>query len=331
LGFNKFATSSSSNVASTSKIMFVKPKIKDVVIENSCLPKETSEDVTKKSKLKFKVPVRTNLNSKFISTCYHCGVMGHTCPNCFQIRAKQPWSQQNIPRKDEPRIRNQLKVLIAQVKLISEKLATLSNFADIKDMSNLTDNHVKITPQKEQVWVKKKDHQCLVVHTALSVLNLCLWYLDSGCSKHMTSDKSLFKELKKGRGGGNITYRDGRKSKVIGQGIVEILDAPTPQEVLYVEGLKENLLSITQFCDHDLVVQFSKKECNIFNSQGKWLMGGEHTTHNCYYLSLNSQINCNKVTLDTRELWHQRLGHLNFHDLVKASKMEAIVDLPKIH
>jgi hypothetical protein len=49
--------------------------------------------------------------------------MGHTHPNCFQIRAKQSWSRQNIPRKDEPTIGNQLKVLAAQVKLISEKLA----------------------------------------------------------------------------------------------------------------------------------------------------------------------------------------------------------------
>jgi hypothetical protein len=127
------------------------------------------------------------------------------------------------------------------VKLISEKLAELSNFANMKDMSKLTNNHVKTTSQKEQVWVKKKDHLCLVAHTALSVLNSCLWYLDSGCSKHMTGDKSLFKELNEGRGGGNITYGDGSKSKVIGQGIVQILGAPTPQEVLYVEGLKANL------------------------------------------------------------------------------------------
>jgi hypothetical protein len=42
-----------------------------------------------------------------------------------------------------------------------------------------------------------------------------------------------------------------------------------------VEGLKANLLSINQLCDNDLVVQFSKKEFNIFDSSGKWLMGGE--------------------------------------------------------
>ena len=33
-------------------------------------------------------------------------------------------------------------------------------------------------------------HACLVVHTALKVLNSCLWYLDNGCSRHVTKDKS---------------------------------------------------------------------------------------------------------------------------------------------
>ena len=40
-------------------------------------------------------------------------------------------------------------------------------------------------------------HACLFVHTALKVFNLCLWYLDSGCSRHMTGDKSLLKASKK--------------------------------------------------------------------------------------------------------------------------------------
>ena len=38
-------------------------------------------------------------------------------------------------------------------------------------------------------------HACLFVHTALKVFNSCLWYLDYGCSRHMTGDKSLFKSL----------------------------------------------------------------------------------------------------------------------------------------
>ena len=39
-------------------------------------------------------------------------------------------------------------------------------------------------------------HACLFVHTVLKVFNSCLWYLDSGCSRHMIGDKSLFKNLK---------------------------------------------------------------------------------------------------------------------------------------
>jgi hypothetical protein len=96
---------------------------------------------------------------------------------------------------------------------------------------------------------------------------------------------------------------------------------------LYVEGLKENLLSISQFCDSDLVVRFSKKECNIFDSSGKWLMGGERTADNCYGLpglTIDPQIFCNKATIDDIELWHQRLGHLNFSDMLKIAGKDIV-------
>jgi hypothetical protein len=124
---------------------------------------------------------------------------------------------------------------------------------------------------------------CLIAHTALKILDTCLWYLDTRCSKHMTCDKTLLKEVQMGRGG-RITYGDGSQSKVIGKGLIDIPELGASQEALYVEGLKANLLSISQFGDNDLVVQFSKKQCNIFDSSGKWLMGGERTVDNCYGL-----------------------------------------------
>jgi hypothetical protein len=81
------------------------------------------------------------------------------------------------------------------------------------------------------------------------------------------------------------------------------------------------------------VVQFSKKECNIFDSSGKWLMGGEMTIDNCYGLpGLTSEphIICNKALVDDNELWHQRLGHLNFTNMLKIAIMEIVKDLPMI-
>ena len=59
-------------------------------------------------------------------------------------------------------------------------------------------------------------HACLFVHTALKVINSCLWYLDSGCLRHMTGDKSLFKSLKE-KEDGYVTFRDGSHSQVLGK------------------------------------------------------------------------------------------------------------------
>jgi hypothetical protein len=217
-------------------------------------------------------------------------------------------------------------MLSVQVNLISEKLAYLT---PNEQRSVLVNDHKKTS---KQVWVKKEDNLCLVSHTALKILNTCLWYLDSGCSKHMTGNKTLLKEVQMGKGG-RITYGDGSQSKVIGKGIIDIPGLGTSQEALYVEGLKANLLSISQFCDNDLVVQFSKKECNIFDSSGRWLMGGERTADNCYGLpglTTDPQIFCNKATIDDSELWHRRLGHLNFSDMLKIAGREIFKDLPKM-
>jgi len=61
-------------------------------------------------------------------------------------------------------------------------------------------------------------------------------------------------------------------------------------------------------------------------TSGKWIMGGEMTVDNCYgLLGLTSEPQkiCNKATIDDSELWHQRLGHLNFTDLL-ARKLSKI-------
>jgi len=269
--------------------------------------------------------VRVKGDNQSIPTCHHCGIVGHIRPNCFQIRSQKPWKETLIPRKDEPGFEEQVKMLSNQVKLISEKLAYLTP----NEQRSVMVNNQKAS---KQVWVKKKDNLCLVSHTALKILDTCLWYLDSGCSKHMTSDKTLPEEVQMGKGG-RITYGDRSQSRVIGKGIIDIPGLGTSQKALYVEELKANLLSISQFCDNNLVVQFSKKECNIFDNSGRWLMGGERTADNCYGLpglTADPHIFYNKATIDDNELWHQRLGHLNFSDMLKIAGKDVVKGLPKM-
>ena len=110
-------------------------------------------------------------------------------------------------------------------------------------------------------------HACLFVHTSLKVFNSCLWYLDSGCSRHMTRDKSLFNSLKE-KVSDYVTFGDGSHAQVLDKGTVEIPRLPLLKDVLYIKGLKENLLSITQICDEDFLVQLSKKGCVIINKEG---------------------------------------------------------------
>ena len=79
---------------------------------------------------------------------------------------------------------------------------------------------------------------------AFKVMDTCLWYLDSGCSRHMTGDRSLFKvfEFKKD---GNVIFSDGTKSQIKGKGTISLAGQLDIVNVLYVEGLRVNLLSIS--------------------------------------------------------------------------------------
>jgi hypothetical protein len=139
-----------------------------------------------------------NFNS--IPTCHHCGISGHIRLNYFRIRSQKPWDKLHVPREGEQGFENQVKNLSDQVKLISEKLGSLT---PNEKKFVLTSNKKKTS---KQIWVKKEDNLCLVAHTALKILDTCLWYLDSGYSKHMAGDKTL-KEVQIGKGG-RITYGD---------------------------------------------------------------------------------------------------------------------------
>ena len=127
----------------------------------------------------------------------------------------------------------------------------------------------------------KEDESCFENQECLKVFNSCLWYLDSGCSRHMIGDKLLFKSLKE-KEDGYVTFGDGSHSQVLGKGTIDILGLPLLIDVLYIKGLKANLLSITQICDEDFLVQFSKKGCLILSEEGVQVLKGLRTIDNCY-------------------------------------------------
>ena len=47
-----------------------------------------------------------------------------------------------------------------------------------------------------------------------------VWYLDSGCSRHMTGDKTMFSTITP-KDGGYVTFGDDKKGKIIGIGNID--------------------------------------------------------------------------------------------------------------
>ena len=105
-----------------------------------------------------------------------------------------------------------------------------------------------MTPQQvktKTIWVCKSNLHCQVVFTALSAQESDVWYLDSGCSRHMTGNKALFTHFED-YNGGSVRFGNGGKAKVIGKGTVSIPGMTKLKDVYLVDGHKTKLLSISQ-------------------------------------------------------------------------------------
>ena len=171
----------------------------------------------------------------------------------------------------------------------------------------------------------------IVCYTALTLLKArdsCLWYLDGGCSRHLIGNKVLFKTLFEGKIE-TITFGDGSKYVIRGIGTVDIPGLLVFEDVWYVDGLKANILSISQICDNGLNVLFTKYECEILDGGGDYMCIGVRTVDNCYGITSSISNKCFSVKINQVDLWHQLLGHASHKQLEKNFKCDAVIGLPK--
>ena len=87
----------------------------------------------------------------------------------------------------------------------------------------------------------------------------------------MTGDCSLFKVFESKKGG-NVTFGDGSKSQIKGKGTISLPRLLNISNVLYVEGLRVNLLSISQIYNQDFMVLLSKGKYLVLNESRKKLV-----------------------------------------------------------
>ncbi|WKA05456.1 hypothetical protein VitviT2T_023422 [Vitis vinifera] len=106
--------------------------------------------------------------------------------------------------------------LLNENKRVSKKSSKISHNGELK--GSTLNEKTKLSNVK-QIWVKKNELKCFVVHTALRAIESHSWNLDSGCSHHMTGNKSLFTEFD----GGNVTFGDGNMARVKGKGVDAVI------------------------------------------------------------------------------------------------------------
>ncbi|GJX95028.1 hypothetical protein Tco_0349614 [Tanacetum coccineum] len=104
------------------------------------------------------------------------------------------------------------------------------------------------------------------------VIQIVLWYLDSGCSKYMTGDRSQLTNFVN-KFLGTVKFGNDHVAKILGYGDYQIGNV-TISRVYYVEGLGHNLFSVGQFYDSNLEVAFRQHTCFIRNLEGVDLLTG---------------------------------------------------------
>ncbi|XP_075524511.1 uncharacterized protein LOC142556904 [Primulina tabacum] len=123
-------------------------------------------------------------------------------------------------------------------------------------------------------------------------------------------------------------YGGGAKGKIVGKGTLNVEGLPKLHNVLHVEGLNSNLISISQLCDDNLHVKFNKHACEVFDESNICIMIDTRSSDNCY--QIGEEHSCKHAQITELDLWHQKLGHMNFKTLKNLSKYEAVRGMPNL-
>ncbi|GJT03111.1 retrovirus-related pol polyprotein from transposon TNT 1-94, partial [Tanacetum coccineum] len=121
-----------------------------------------------------------------------------------------------------------------------------------------------------------------IVSRITNIVQLILFIVDSGCTKHMTGNLKLLCNFVE-KFLGTVRFRNDQFAPILGYGDLNQGNV-TIKRVYYVEGLNHNLFSVGQFCDADLEVAFRKSTCFVRDLQGNDLLTGNRGSDLYTYL-----------------------------------------------
>ena len=129
----------------------------------------------------------------------------------------------------------------------------------------------------------------------------------------MTGDPRLFSNLKKASKESFVTFGDNKKGRILGKGSIGNVSSFLISNVLLVDGLSFNLLSISQLSDNGLIICFDGSKCLIKNGSNEVVLVGNREG-NIYTIDMHDLVFSNLNYLVSKEcdinFWLKRLGHV---------------------
>ncbi|XP_076894582.1 uncharacterized protein LOC143546911 [Bidens hawaiensis] len=179
----------------------------------------------------------------------------------------------------------------------------------------------------------------LMARTKENSKSSCLWFIDSGCSNHMTGAKKSFTTLEESF---KLVVHLGDKKElpIEGKGTVKITTANGNfcllDDVYFAPRLEFNLLSVGQLMKKGYSLLFDDNKCLIKNkTTNSTLMTVMVASNNMFLLDASkvtttdmSRINI--VVDETTRLWHMRYGHYHYLGLKQLHDKGMVHGLPSI-
>ncbi|GJR09655.1 integrase, catalytic region, zinc finger, CCHC-type containing protein [Tanacetum coccineum] len=186
-----------------------------------------------------------------------------------------------------------------------------SNTKNNRILPAKSDNKKKVEahPRNNKSKLKQKNHVDSSISSTRTVVQIVIWYLDSGCSKHMTGNRSRLKNFVK-KFIGTVRFRNDHF------GLLKNFMKKFIRTVRFGNG---HFGAIMGYGDYviDLEVEFRKQTCYVRNEDGVDLLKGSRGS-NLYTISVEDMMKSSPIYLLSKAsknkswLWHRQLNHLNF-------------------
>jgi len=112
---------------------------------------------------------------------------------------------------------------------------------------------------------------------------------------------------------GNVTFVNNASGKIVGKGVVSLSNGiGKAKNMLFFNGLKHNIINMSQMYDQGYDVIFEAKNCQIKSTSSSEVIIEVVRTYNNMYVLKEKKERCYLSNFNKSWLWHRRLGHLNF-------------------